>query len=230
MGLRGSTFSPVFASVMVYMSTWATWSVEYEPQMPISVFSHSSGRQSFSQIIFTGFTSFLFYMPIWGTLTCISIMSLKGPIFGRRVKVAAELVRPSGLLFHKCNQRRFQQCPCPGSHSRQTLFCLSLELSLCKKNDLWLQWKLIPIKLIIIRNRLYDVPLTAPHWIAENISCSNLVIRSQGLAYCNELRVYVFSFQPMSLPCRFIVLSSTTDGWKWANGYNLIQHIKYFFK
>ena len=38
-------------------------------------------------------------MLIVGTFVCISMMCPKGSISGPRVKVAAELVRPSGLLF-----------------------------------------------------------------------------------------------------------------------------------
>ena len=34
-----------------------------------------------------------------GTFSCISVVSVKGPIFRHRVKFAVELVGPSGLLF-----------------------------------------------------------------------------------------------------------------------------------
>ena len=59
---------------------------------------HNSGLQSFSQKLSTGFAAFLFYMPIVGTFQCISMLCPNGHISGHRVKVAAELVRPSGLL------------------------------------------------------------------------------------------------------------------------------------
>ena len=53
-----------------------------------------------SQIFSTGFASFLFYMLIRGTFRCISMMCPLGPISGLLVKVAVDLVRPSGLLSY----------------------------------------------------------------------------------------------------------------------------------
>ena len=101
-------FSTVFASFLVYMSNWATWRyVEYRPQRPNfrvilgSELDHNSGLQSFSQTISAAFTLFLFYVLIGGTFMCISMICPKCSISGPRVKVAVELVRPSGLLF--CN-------------------------------------------------------------------------------------------------------------------------------
>ena len=76
---------------------------EYRPQTPNFLVTlgpeidHNSSLQSFSQKFSTGFTPFLFYMLIWNTFRCISMMCPKGPISGPRVKVAAELVRPSGF-------------------------------------------------------------------------------------------------------------------------------------
>ena len=57
--------------------------------------------RSLCQTFSNGFTSFSFYMLIRGTSMCISIMCPKGSISEPRVKVAAELVMPSGLLYRK---------------------------------------------------------------------------------------------------------------------------------
>ena len=92
------------ASVLVYMSIWATFRgvLNIGPRDPIS-WSNRSLFRSFYQTVSNAFTSFSFYMLIGGTSMCISIMCHKGSISGPRVKVAAELIVPSGLLNRKCD-------------------------------------------------------------------------------------------------------------------------------
>ena len=115
-------FSIGFTSFLVYMSIWATLRcVEYQPQRPNfwvildPEIYHNSGLQPFSQIISAAFALFLFYMLIGGTYRCISMMCPKCPISGTSVKVAAELVRPSGLLF----------CDALGLHYKLIIFIIS---------------------------------------------------------------------------------------------------------
>ena len=78
------------------------WISAPEAQFPAILgpeIDYNSGLQSFSQIFSTDFAPFLLYMLIRDTFRCISIMCPKGLFSGPRVKVAAELVRPSGLWF-----------------------------------------------------------------------------------------------------------------------------------
>ena len=97
-----------FTAVMVYMLISATVSsvlnIGLASRTNFRVIlgptiDHNSDFQAFFQKFSSGFASYLFYMLFGSTFKCITIMCPTGPISGPRVKVAAELDRPSGRLF-----------------------------------------------------------------------------------------------------------------------------------
>ena len=127
MGLRGRILGPLWAPKevkipvfghflkifpLVAHQSWCTcqfglllqvcWILAQEAQFPGHFGPpNRSWFRSFYQTFSSGFTSFSFYMLIGGTSMCISIMCPKGSISGPGVKVAVELVMPSGLLYRK---------------------------------------------------------------------------------------------------------------------------------
>ena len=115
--IKNSSLSPFFQKfysgftpVLVYMSIWATFAgvLNIGLRSPISgsflgpKIEYNSSLQLFSQSYSIDFPSFLFYMLIRVLFMCISMMCPKGSISGPRVKFAAELVRPPGLLWDIC--------------------------------------------------------------------------------------------------------------------------------
>ena len=94
-----------FTSILFYMLIGATLRDLCNMGLKGRIFGH----QSRSKIPF--FSHFLnkfplvshnsyFICSLGGTFMCISMMCPKAPISGPKVKVAAELVGPSGLLLH----------------------------------------------------------------------------------------------------------------------------------
>ena len=72
----------------------AEFPVHLGPEMIITqIFNH------FLKMFHWLYIILVLYAHRWGYFRCISMVCAKGPISGPRIKVAAELVGPSGLVF-----------------------------------------------------------------------------------------------------------------------------------